>query len=169
MKYRIQYIDVFVLMAILTFMYYPRASENEKLYIAQEIQGISDARLGIGILYDRCQKEKSFLLSPNDNGTLGYKCEGKYPKKLSLTYENVLTNDISADNGYPLILVSYNLQAEHWKTKSLKDGRVIIKGPASLTLTQGAINNKNYWLYDPKDGSISFYDDKKLKKSDPLL
>jgi len=45
-----------------------------------------------------------------------------------------------------------------------------IQGPASLTLAHGEteLSTDNYWVYDPKDGSVSLYDNDILI-SNPFL
>ena len=156
-----------LIVATLIFIFMPRCGERSDKYIAEELAVIADVRNGILALSQHCEKEKNFLMNINE-GTFSYECDGKYPKKLSMTYENELTNDIASDNGYPLVLVSFSAIVEHWKSKELGDGRVLIKGPASLSVESAEIDMNHYWLYDPKDGSINFYDDGKLKAEGPF-
>lgn len=155
------------LLVFITSFFLISCSEPDQVYIAEELAVIEDIKIGIDALHQRCLKEEYFLIEVGA-GSFGYKCEGPYPKKLSLTYENVLTNDISAEKGYPLVLVSLKLERHHWKSKELKDGRVVIKGPASLVVSEGKIQEGDFWMYQPLDGTLYFYRQGIQIKAGPL-
>ena len=139
--------------------------------IAKEMQVIAEVKSGIDILHQRCLVGRSFIVKINEYQSIGYKCQGKYPLKLSLDKKFHLTNDATMENGSPLGLVTLSLEYTGWKTEELKDGRVKIKGAASSHdsgYEGDEIDANDYWIYDPQDGSVNFYNDGKFQKNGPL-
>jgi len=145
--------------------------EKQDELIAKELKVIADAKVGILMLHNRCLGGRSFIIAVNDYQSIGYTCQGAYPLELSFNRYHILTNDATMQSDYPLGLITKKLTDKRWSTKAMKDGRVMIKGPASSHdsgLDGDAIDEKDYWVYDSLDGSLNFYKDGILQEDGPV-
>ena len=166
---KILFVALVILILIALFASDCGDGKRDDALIAQEMASISQLRSNIGYLHQRCLIDKTFKFEYATDLFMDYRCQGAYPQMLSLDDNNQLTNNANALEGKPLGLLLEDDMSQ-WSTKATKKGKIEIRGPASNHIEGGylEINKEDYWVYDPQDGTINFYDNGLLKGPSPF-
>jgi len=167
MKKIIQSIIVLAVIAMMALILWPHKlipKLNDDAKEAYEMIVMSQVKSNIDMILYACNTgqtpELSFKSTP-----LHLTCDNVF-KKISISNKDDIVRTNIANgintNEYPLgVLMEGEIEQakELWITQVFKDGRILIKGPASSTVEKGSswkINKTNYWLFNTKDGNLSF-------------